>query len=199
MDMRGYKSVKEAAAMLQKAEKQIYRYIKLRRLPGAVMVGKVYFIPIEDIEALQSKPGRYREDAMTKRLRLLEDRISLLEGEMSRLKGQVEDLEKGEDPDIGHPFLERQTIDTGPIIGAASALPHGYVSLAAFYKRHSIPEATATRFVTGMPDRITEGHWSDRGHVVKMALSPDQQVIFVSAMKSHPRFTPCGFRCCESL
>lgn len=182
----------EAAQILGVNERTVRNWLKKGRFPGAKRVYikglHQWAIPMSDIEAVKRE-----EEEITGQTGIIPE----LEARIAKLEAQVSDL------------IARSTGQTGVTGGGATqktgttpeqkplamgaTLPEGYISFVDFYTSHNIPETSAGRWRKHQPDRATSGNWHDeKGHLVRYALSPDQQHLFYRDLHEHQSFKQCS-------
>lgn len=143
----------EIAAMCQRTERTVQRWLKTGRLPATHLQGNRYEVNESDLARFL--PHEVADD-LVDRIESLERRVTALEATSKPSRSQRT------------PSRPEAT---------SSTLPDGYVPIADLIRRHNAPETSVMR---NMRPYLKRGHWkTSDGRSIKSALDLEGQAEFM--------------------
>lgn len=190
-----YYNLSQAARILGVSDKTMRGWLEKGRYPGAKKrINGAWSIPASVIDPDESiEPTGVTDTSTLQSPRLLQ-MLDVLAANIRQIEARLDALERWQrqheesTPPTDIYSAVRPPTTTKP---TGSSLPSGYVPAKAFIVLHGIPETTGMRYVTKSNCSMS-GDWHDeRGHIVKISLSPEQQVGFYRSFSGHEKFRPC--------
>jgi excisionase family DNA binding protein len=181
----------QAARLLNVSDKTLRGWLNAGRFPGAKrLINGNWSIPKAEIEAYLEMTGNTETISTPGLLKILDMFTQEIDALSKRIEALSEELHKPPPPS---PPIDVYSVVSPPrSTGASGNLPPGYVALVSFH--HGIPETTVGRWRKADASRASIGDWRDSsGHLVKVALSPDQQRGFYNDFSLHKSFKRCPY------